>query len=191
LLFVGTELLGSNGAIAVLMFGITLGNARGITRLLRSGEMTLDRTFKKFHAEISFFIRAFFFFYLGTVLTAEIFDMLFFSLVVLGAIILARFLTTKVATVGDRKMKSAGGLIWMMMPRGLASAVLASMPYTKYGIEEAKDFPLIVLTVIVITTVLTTIGIVTFSRSKMKKARAGFTTPTGHMPASHTSPRKL
>lgn len=166
-LYVGGEALGSSGAIAVLVFGIVMGNAKDLTRLFRTGAMEFGEHYRKFHAEITFFIRAFFFVYLGAILTTDIFSVAVFSSVVVGAVVLARLMSTKLATVGDREMKPAGRLIFSLMPRGLAAAVLAALPFSLYGIQEAQNFPLIVFFVLLATNVIATVGVVSYSR-KMK-----------------------
>jgi len=55
-----------------------------------------------------------------------------------------------------------------MMPRGLAAAALSVVPLS-YGYKGAEIFPDIVFTVIVVTTVITTVGVFLFRKKQEKR----------------------
>ena len=67
--------------------------------------------------------------------------------------------------VSDKKISPFGSSIISMMPRGLAAAVLASMPLAA-GIE-IPYFAEIVFSIIILTNLATTFGVFTTERKKL------------------------
>ena len=68
LLYAGAEFSGGSGAIAALLFGLVLGNGKTFSKILKmSKEYNVNPLLKTFQSEISFFIRSFFFVYLGLI----------------------------------------------------------------------------------------------------------------------------
>jgi len=153
LLYSAVEWVKGSGAIAALAFGLILGNGREISRMFKMEEMLeIDQLIKKFEDEITFFVRTFFFVYLGAVVRIKE-----TKLIAVGvALSFILFLVRKIAST------------WVTMPRGLAAAALSVLPLS-YGYKGAEIFPDIVFTVIVVTTVITTFGVFIFkSASKTK-----------------------
>jgi cell volume regulation protein A len=54
--------------------------------------------------------------------------------------------------------KDSEKLMTVMLPRGLAAAVLASLPLTS-GIPNSQDFPQIAFMVIIVTIIICTVGV--------------------------------
>jgi potassium/hydrogen antiporter len=61
------------GAIAALIFGLVLGNKEEFARIFKKfkGEFRFNEEIRQFHSEISFFVRTFFFVYLGVVVQCD------------------------------------------------------------------------------------------------------------------------
>jgi cell volume regulation protein A len=125
------ELVKSNGAIAVLVFALLLSNFGDITKRLKiKGEFTLDTTLRAFQAEVSFFVRTFFFIFIGLMFNINTLSStgLIMAVVVFLTIIFSRILCVRALIMKDKKMAPYENSMISMMPRGLAAAVLASMP---------------------------------------------------------------
>lgn len=166
LLHVGSESIGGSGPIAVLAFGIMLGN-----RLtLFEGEVSLawepGGDMRRFQSEISFFVRSFFFVLLGIVLQPrELLDPLFLATValVVAAIVAARGAAVLLASTGSESLTRDRKLLFLMMPRGLAAAVLALLPAQR-GIAGTGEFLDIAFAAIIVTNVVVTVGLAVIGR---------------------------
>jgi len=167
-LFAVTEALKANGGIAVFFFGMVLGNAKELGKLLRfRKEVTVHPNIRLFQEEITFFVRTFFFVYIGLLLSPGYFSpvILAISLVLLALFIASRWIVQKAIlthlTLKDRNV------IVAMLPRGLAAAVLATMPLSS-GIA-IPDFQQIVFVVILLSNIAATIGIFVYDRETKPK----------------------
>jgi len=159
-LYSAVEYSKANGAISVFVFGLVLGNSAQIAKILKMpGGFVISNTMKSFQTEVTFFVKTFFFVYLGMIfdpagVTRDV------AIIVTGILILifaARYLATKVLKHSHPEFEKYGTLITTMMPRGLAAAVLASLP-----ISAGMQLPLfseIVILVVIGTNVITTIGV--------------------------------
>ncbi len=159
ILYGAVEFTRGNGGIAVLVFGVVLGNAKQLVQMVTQKideKMQLHADFRDFQQEISFFVRTFFFVYIGLILTVEALSIgtLFAGFVITIIALVARKLITNFLRY-NRKPEST--LITTMMPRGLAAAVLASLPAT-YGIR-APGFTELAMLVIIGSNIVSTIGV--------------------------------
>jgi len=157
----------SSSAVAALMFGLAIGNRRFVKRWLTSVSLKLssDEHIHQFHTEITFFVRTFFYVYLGLLFQFGTFETMHLAigLGIIAIIVAVRRLTSLLAwKIGDLAKTDADALFGMM-PRGLAAAVLATMPATLLAgssVWEPKYSQLIlniVLIVILGTTIIATI----------------------------------
>jgi hypothetical protein len=129
-----TQLLGFSGGIAALAFGVTLTNHERfdwIERLAhRTGApalATLRPVEQRFFGEIVFLLKTLFFLYLGTSIRFADPRALLIALLVVALVYLARLIVTRF--VGDRQMTVREAAITsVMVPKGLAAAVLATVP---------------------------------------------------------------
>ena len=126
--------ISSSSAVAALMFGLAIGNRRFVKRWLTSVTLRLssDEHIQEFHSEISFFVRTFFYVYLGLIFEFDTFQPIHLAigLLIIVAIVVVRRITSLIAwKIGDLERGDADAL-FAMMPRGLAAAVLATMPAT-------------------------------------------------------------
>jgi cell volume regulation protein A len=131
-----TELVGASGALAVLVFGMTLANeAPLLTAIGVSAEpvaLTARQTVRRMHrfiGELTFLVRTFFFVFLGVVVRfAHLPTRRYLEAGAVFVLFLAgRALIVKVlAARGVLNLSTAERLrVWLLQPRGLVSAVLA------------------------------------------------------------------
>lgn len=159
MLYAGVEFTGGNGGIAVLVFGIILGNAKQLIQMVtqkKNGEIELPQQFKNFQNEISFFTRTFFFVYFGLILSIEALtlNLLLATIAIVAVALIARWLVTKALGYAN---KPEGILITTMIPHGLAAAVMASVAAT-HGIN-APGFTETAMLVIIASNIVSTIGV--------------------------------
>lgn len=162
------ELMGSSGAVAALAFGLSLGNREFVRRWLTSVTLRIgtDGHIQQFHMEVSFFVRTFFFVYLGLIFSFDTFTEIHLvaGLLIISIIVLIRWFTTMLTwRIGDLEIEDAVALFGMM-PRGLAAAVLATLPAVALGWDVDPDLAYLeslflntTLIVILGTTILATI----------------------------------
>jgi len=163
-LYVLTEKMGASGGVAVLAFGLVLGNAPGLGRVFKIRTAPLAPEVRSFYGEIAFLLRAFFLFSLGVMLDRGILRLLPHSLLLFLAAVAARMASAKVTGLGDPQLRENGRLIGLLLPKGLAAAVLAYLPL-QYGFEGTEVFPQLVLCLILLTNLLSALAL----RGKLPK----------------------
>ncbi len=160
-LYALVESIKANGAVAALVFGLMLANASDVAKMLRlEGNYTIKRAIISFHKEIAFFIRTFFFVYIGILIDIKSianikFLVMAFSVVI--GIVAARRLGVWLFGRFSEDVRKNSPIINAMMPRGLAAAVLASLP-ASMGLE-INGFVEIAFLIIVATNLITTVGV--------------------------------
>ena len=159
LLYSFVEFLESNGAIAALAFGIIVGNSKRIFSFLDSSrEYKMTSSEKFFFAEISFFVKTFFFFYLGIILLGFLLTVILF---------LIRPLAVSIASRKYKLRDKDRIFIEILTPKGLAAAVLAQLP-AQAGVAYGDQFSTIVLAVIMFSILISTVGVFLTERGKFK-----------------------
>ena len=127
------EFLGFSGPIAALSFGIVLGNA-GLIRIpwiQESSDLTPIRHNKVeslFFGEIVFLLKTFFFVYLGISIHLSDYRIVGIAGIATLALIFARAVSVRAATDSRSVPRSDARLMAAMVPKGLATAVLAALP---------------------------------------------------------------
>lgn len=161
--------------IAVLMFGLILGNAQHMPRFLcpRSGEDLLGEKFFVLNEEVSFFIKVFFFTFLGMYVATLQFgwELLAYSAAVFLTLLLFRQLVVALFKKREHWARSEILSIRTMFPRGLCTIVVALLPFTN-GVAEGitKDTLMgIVAMVVIASTVLTSVGAYLVERQLSKE----------------------
>lgn len=156
LLYVLVEAIGGSGSISALVFGLVLGNSVILSRMLKFGKRyRVDHFLKEFQAEIAFFIRSFFFVYLGLIATINL-TYLIYGILITFVIIVMRFIVIELSTYKMVLTKIEKNVMRSMLPRGLAAAVLAQLPLS-FGIEGGEIFLNISFVVILLTVLSTTV----------------------------------
>ncbi|MGH9909709.1 MAG: cation:proton antiporter [Nitrososphaerales archaeon] len=158
-----TEFLGGSGPVAALAFGITFGNASRIFRSLKQElplvrDTTVEVSAKKFHSQISFMVRAIFFVFLGLIISVNNTGLIIAGIIIALTLFFARIGASWISTYKDQELRKDVWLISFMLPRGLAVAVAALLPFL-YNVEGASVFTDIAFLVIVVTVAITGIGV--------------------------------
>lgn len=127
------EALGYSGAIAALAFGIVLGNAsyfefssiRKFYRKRNYRMRSLEADEKSFFKEMVFILKTFFFVYIGVSIPFTDTLALLYGAIIAVGIFVARLILIQI--VGRDNTRIDRWIVSIMMPKGLVSAVLASM----------------------------------------------------------------
>jgi len=178
-LIVGLEEGGEGaGAIACLMFGLVLGNGKKILKMIRyEGKgFEMDEETKQFHALTSFVIRTFFFVYLGMIVSFQNINYILIGIIILLALLGVRYLAIRISTFKGDFEKDDMQTMMVLMPRGLAAAILAikfgPKFVNKYMPGCESFFKDVAFVVILGTAIITTVGVSIISHYEMKKIKA-------------------
>ena len=155
-LFFMANIFGESGALTALVFGLMLGNRDRLSRLFRFRIRTIEAD-DSTHNQLTFLVRTFFFVFVG--LLASFGQVEYIVLGVVSAIIIyvaragiVKTILSKNLSKIDRKAAE------VMIPRGLAAAVLATLPLTM-GLPNADAYPQIVFFIILASVMITTVGL--------------------------------
>ena len=155
LFFLATS-FGESGALTALVFGLMLGKKTYFSRILKIKfpEDTIDNSL---HSQVTFLVRAFFFVFVGLLASFAQIEYVIFGVIAAIAIYIGRVVIAKSVLVRgfsklDKKVTS------VMIPRGLAAAVLATFPLSM-GLPNAEAYPQIVFFVVITSVIITTIGL--------------------------------
>lgn len=156
------DLVHLSGYLAALAFGVVLGNvehvhARFLSRLLPRAPIAHTEEEKVFFGEIVFLLKTFFFLFIG--ISLDITD-LYAAVLGLGAtglIFLVR-LPAVGLTAGRLVPPGEAAVMAVMTPKGLAAAVLASLPI-RNGLPDGDLFGKIAYIVIVASILGTALGV--------------------------------
>lgn len=160
-----SENLGGSGALSALLFGLTLGNERKIFKALkreRTSDCAVDAGLRRFESEIAFLIRTFFFVFLGIIATISDFGFVFLGVILSLLLLLVRFGAVRLATLRSELNKEAT-LMAVVLTRGLAAAVLATLP-KQNGLQFSDVFINLAIIIIMSTAIIATIGTLVITR---------------------------
>lgn len=126
-----TEIIGGNGAISVLVYSLVIGNSNILLKMIKIKTKKLFQRVKidieRIGDEISFFIKTFFFVFLGLVFDLESLTsnvlIICFSLVIL--LILSRYISSFILGQIDKKYIENWFIISTMIPRGFVATLIA------------------------------------------------------------------
>jgi len=163
------ELMGLSGIIAALMFGVALANTdlvprRPLLRVAKVRLQSINDTERTFFAEIVFLLKTFFFVYLGIhIIITDVYSLLvglvLTVLIYTIRIPIVRASVSKTAPIHDRVIMA------MMVPKGLAAAVLASLP-AQMGIPGGELMKNITFATVLFTIVFNSVLIMGSKQSK-------------------------
>jgi len=161
------EALHGSGVIFALVFGLILGNGVSVARLFRI-KRTIEATeiMKRFHTQISFLIKTFFFIYLGLMITFKEPGLVVLGVVLSLILLFGRYIVVLLTSVGSRTLLSNSGILTTMFARGESAAVLTQIVVAA-GILNASVYPDIIMSIIVTTVVISAIGIPIFTRKRL------------------------
>jgi potassium/hydrogen antiporter len=155
-----TEFLGFSGAIASLAFGLTLSNHRqlGLYKFVEKIDkyQTITERDHNFYEELVFILKTFFFVYLGVSMRiTDIVPFIIAGLIVMGAY-LFRFLLVRLLHPNLNQRDSR--VLSLLVPKGLAAAVLAGQPAT-INMEGAALIENITYSVVFLSILFTSIAV--------------------------------
>ena len=152
------ESLKGSGAIFALTFGLVLTNGRLIYKMLRMKKPAeASKIMKKFHSQISFLIRTFFFVYLGLIISFQNIYLIFYGVILTLILLFGRFITVLIASIKNPLLKENRKILTIIFPRGLAAAILAQMIVSSNA-PNAILYPDLVITVIIGSVLISSIG---------------------------------
>jgi potassium/hydrogen antiporter len=162
-----TEVLHGSGLVAVLIFGLFMGSSKVIlSRLGQKFDLAdMNDQFYKFQGEISFLMETFFFVFLGLVFVitpATILSNLMLGLLVIGILLVFRFIATKASTIRSELRKDQLA-IFIICAQGVVPATL-SIAALNDGIPLANTFVSIAVYVIILSNIVTTAGSILVAR---------------------------
>ena len=164
ILYYISGVMGGNGPITVLIFGLFLGNLNLFAYYFKTDKFAFNTFFiKKFHNEITFFISTFFFVYLGTIVVFNNFNSILIGIFASAILISLRYVVSQIFFKPFKIAKKEVDIISILSARGLAAAVLAPLPLF-YGIQGTESFSDIVFSVIICTVLFTVIGYIYINR---------------------------
>ncbi len=175
-----SNFLGGNGNFAVFVFALVLGNIKefgGVIKLFsedKAQTLYLDRKIRTFQEEITFFIRTFFFVYMGLILPTSLLNFKVIAIVVLLSFFFLFVRNILVVLFFRSETREDKFLISTSLGRGLAAAVVASLAISE-GIE-IPGFIEIIIGVILLTNIITSFGV--FAHFKVTEGKEGKTTPS-------------
>lgn len=156
------EVLGYSGAIASLSFGITIANMdyfkfKFLEKYQKDKNLKLNENETSFVGEISFVLKTFFFVYIGiSIPFSDSKSILIGGLItvflLLSRIIIAKFCSPKDSNLFDKST------IALMIPKGLAAAVLASVP-EQLGMPSGAEIKYITFSVVLFSILICSIMI--------------------------------
>ena len=151
-----TDLFKGNGAVAVLVASLLVGNASFIVPRLFPGAQghvfATTETIKVMQDQMTFLIKSFFFFLIGLMFPT---DLKKIALAAVGVLFLMAFRIPAVV-VSTRRMELGKKDFWFLcaaIPRGLAAGVLATLPM-QYGVPGAESLAPVVFAVIVLSVLI-------------------------------------
>ena len=171
LIYIIVESLKGSGAIAALLFGLVLGNKKTFHKILKMKERSRDahESVKATQTEVSFFIRSFFFVYLGLIATINM-QFILYGAAVVVILVVVRLLAVEISTIKMGLRENEKNIIRIMTPRGLAVAVMAQVPLS-LGLPYGNEILNIGFIVILGTTLYTTIMVFIFRKHLNKKTK--------------------
>ena len=167
LLYFIVESMNGSGVIFALTFGLMLGNGMEVAKFLGiKRTVVIHELMKKFHSQMSFLIKTFFFVYLGLMITFAHYGLILAGVVLSLLLLLARYIAMLLSSIRNDILLANKGLLTTMLPRGLSAAVVAEIVVAS-GIPNASIYPGVIMVVIVTTVVISAIGIPVFTRKRL------------------------
>ena len=155
-----TDFLKGNGAMAVLVASLLIGNASSIVPRLFPGthglEFAATQTTRIMQDQMAFLIKSFFFFLIGVMFPTDLKQICLAAIGVLFLMVMrvpAVLLSTSRMGLGKKEFWFLSAAI----PRGLAAGVLATLPM-RYGVPGAENLAPVIFAVIVLSVLVFAIG---------------------------------
>ncbi len=168
MLYSFVEYFGANGALACLTFGIVLGNSKKIFHMLKKDtQYNMENSAKFFYSQISFFLKTFFFVYLGLIINFKEYGLMILGFILAFLLFLVRPIAVAISHRNSKIEDKERTFLEVLTPKGLSAAVAAQLPL-QYGIAHGEEFSTIVLFAIISSVLLTIIGVFLTERGKFR-----------------------
>ncbi|MBR7168797.1 MAG: cation:proton antiporter [Bacteroidales bacterium] len=166
------ESMGYSGAITALAFGIVMGNTEYfefsfLKKFQHNNMMRLESHEKSFFSEIVFVLKTFFFVYIGLSIPFSDMRALVYGLFITMVLFIMRLLLTKFS-ISNQSSDYDKTIISMMIPKGLAAAVLATLP-EQAGVPGGEAIKYITYSVVLISILITSILILLNNKKGVQK----------------------
>ena len=164
------EILGFNGAIAALAFGITIGNVESIRfyvfrRPQANEPVGLSQTERAFFSEVAFLLKTFFFVYLGISLELISGWLIQWVLIFTILVFVIRIPAVKITVSKSLPIKDIS-IMAIMVPKGLAAAVLASIPLQQ-GVMGGELIQDITYGIVLLSIIMTSLLLLLLEKTKL------------------------
>ncbi len=174
------ETLGFSGAMAALAFGITIGNIESIRFSFFEADpgkepVGLNETEKVFFSEVAFLLKTFFFVFLGISLELAGGWLIVVGLILTILAFVIRIPAVKVSVKKSIPMKDAS-VMAVMIPKGLAAVVLASIPLQR-GIAGGELINSIAYNVVLLSIIMTSLLVLLVDKTKLSHFYAWMLSP--------------
>jgi cell volume regulation protein A len=171
-----SEFLGGSGSLCSLLFGIMLGNEKEIYKIFkmeRPPNTVVDVGLKRFESEVAFLLRTFFFVYIGLIVTIGNIITVITGVILSLMLLLVRFGAVTFATTRCNELVKERPIMGVMLTRGLAAAVLATLPMQYQSespifAELSSLYINLAVIIILATTIIATLGIPLLKRRTEK-----------------------
>ena len=155
-----TDLFKGNGAMAVLVASLLIGNASSIVPRLYPGAQGLkfapSQTTAVMQDQMTFLIKSFFFFLIGLMFPTDLKQIAMATI----AVLLLMAMRVPAVLLSTRSMRLGKKEFWFLcaaIPRGLAAGVLATLPM-QAGVPGAENLAPAIFAVIVLSVLVFAIG---------------------------------
>jgi cell volume regulation protein A len=164
LFYVGVTHVNGNGALAILVLAIMMGNAGLIGKLFKlNGERRISNDVDVLHGQLSFVFKTFFFVLIGFLIRPP-FTPIFFGLAIAVLLILARHITVKLIVMKSTLERLEKKLLQVCGPRGLAAGVLATLPLSE-GLTGVENLATVIFSTIGFTVLYFSVQFAIINRS--------------------------
>jgi cell volume regulation protein A len=127
-----TEYLNFSGPLAALSFGIAIGNLQYfepklLQRFITNQNIILPQEEKDFFGEMVFLLRTFFFVFIGVSIKINRLDWLFYGAMITLVLYVVRIFAVRIVVKNNTPLLDKA-MMSFMIPKGLGSAVIATLP---------------------------------------------------------------
>lgn len=166
------EWLGYSGAVAALVFGIMLGNitslnVAGLQHRINVKPSELTATERAFFSELVFILKTFFFVYMGISLQMADWHVMLVGLALTAIIFIVRIPVIKLTLKKHTPIMDAS-IMSVVIPRGLASAVVAAIPFQQ-GISGGETIQSIAYAIILCSIIFTSVLVFLIEKTSFSK----------------------
>jgi cell volume regulation protein A len=167
-----TEIIGGTGVIAIFLFALIIGNHSSVINALNlkisiSELSKLKSLMEKFHSEITFMLRSFFFTFIGLIYVFTGFFEVFLALACCFLLHITKYVVAKIGTIGS-VMASDLSVMGFIVGQGAASAAMSTLPIV-YNLSYATTFTSLALNVILINNITSIVLPYLSTRLKTKR----------------------